>query len=226
MQHYGAGRVADVYLGGTWKWTMRMDDGSRYQALLWGRLAAWAAAGAEPRIKIEPQTPRLMLDRQHTLSLDLRDRDYKPAAQASVEAGVTGPDGEDIPLQFLPDPRVDGRYQAPFAPQRPGEYTVRVQAQPAADDTLQARSRYLVVDHSPETQPAPLAEAKLQALAQATGGRYWHHSRIDAIRDLPMTESVAHIETRVSLRTTWAFLVLVVLALLPDWILRRRIGMP
>ncbi len=90
---------------------------------------------------------------------------------------------------------------------------------------MTSRTDFVVVDRSPEVEPAPLAEERLKSLARITGGEYWHYRDIGRIDRLPITRQVRYLSEPHPWLESWAFLIAVILALLPDWIARRRIGL-
>lgn len=223
--NYGAGKVAFLNLPDTWKWVMAAESGERYYGAFWGRLISWSASSTKDRLSIRPAGAKLARGVPSEFFVDVLDEDFAAANTATLHAVVLMPPGDDRELSFLLDPRVDGRYAAKLVPPTTGELQLRVQARFETGESLNAVADYLVVDHGPETQPAPLAEAKLQGLARLTGGRYWHYSAWRKIRELPLAERADARSQRHNWLESWLFLALLLAGLLPDWALRRRIGL-
>ena len=118
-----------------------------------------------------------------------------------------------------------GRFEARLLPSVPGEHRLTLTVELPDGERLSTVEDYLVVDDSPESAPAPLAAARLQSLARLTNGRYLHYSEADDLDDLHVARRVRTVAERHSWLDAWLFLAAVLLAILPDWFLRRRIGL-
>jgi hypothetical protein len=223
--NYGAGKVAFVNLDDTWKWVMNHDDGDRHFAVFWGQLISWISSSSKQRITVKPTTTRLDLANEQEFSVEVLDVDYIPDNHAEVLATITTPDGDEETMRLFPNPKIDGRYIGKFIPRTIGEYRFRFEAKLKNGDKLRDSSDYLVVNLSPEAEPRPIAETRLQSLARLTGGQYWNYHDIDEIDDLPINRKVSFIEEKQAWLKYWAYLAVLIAAVLPDWILRRRIGL-
>jgi hypothetical protein len=225
VQNYGSGKVALLNLADSWKWSMRLEGGERFFGLFWGNLIAWISSSSREQLTVRPAPGKVLLREPLEVSVDVLDGTYRSDNGATVTCQISTPAGEELALPLFADARVDGRYTGTFVPRETGQHQFHIRAQPSHGAAMEAVSEYLAVDLSPESQPHPLAEAPLQALARQTGGEYWHFRDIEQIRKLPLTEQLRFLDERRNLLSTWWFLVAAVLALLPDWILRRRIGL-
>ncbi len=224
-QNYGAGKVAYLNIDDTWKWAIRTDAGNENYGLFWGRLISWVASSSRERLTIKPQGAKLPLEQEQRLTVDVLSKNFVAANNARVTAVITVPDGTEENLTLFGSARVDGRYETKFVPRQPGEYVVRIFARLADGEVLERTATYLAPAASAENQPAPMAEPQLQSLARLTNGNYWNYRNIDRIRELPLTKELQYIESRRDFRHGWLFLILIIACVLPDWILRRRIGL-
>lgn len=224
VQNYGAGKTCYLNLPDTWKWVLADEGGESDFAEFWGRLVTWASSSSRQRFTVRPTGAKLRLGEEVEFTLDVLDPQYRGDNQARPAAVAVGADG-DSPLSFLADPRVDGRYVAKLVPRQPGELRLRFQAERNDGERLEEGADYVVVADSPESQPAPLAEAQLQALARLTGGEYWHYRDLGKMRDLPLSIRAARVPEHRHGLDAWLLLLAVLLAVLPDWYLRRRLGL-
>ena len=225
VQYYGAGKSAYLNLPDTWEWVMQLDEGDYYYSLFWGRLISWISSASKDRLTIQPGSTKLLLAREQDFFLDVLDDHYNSDNGAGIECTVIGPAGEESEMNFIPDPKVDGRYRGKFIPRTTGSYRFYYTVKPSRGEVLERFNDYLVVDSSPESEPHPMAEGQLQSLARQTGGMYWNYNDIESITNLSLAKKVNYIEEKHGLTEYWWFFAIALAAVLPDWIFRRRIGL-
>ncbi len=223
--NYGAGKVAFLNLDDTWKWVMNGENGERYYGLFWGQLISWISSSSKQRITVKPAATRLARGREQAFSVDLLNLEYIPDNSANVIGTIITPSGDEETMKLFPNPKIDGRYMGKFIPREGGEYRMFFKARLRGNEKLASEADYVAVDLSPEFEPRPLAESVLQSLARITGGSYWHYTDVDAIKELPLTQKISYFTEDHKWLEYWLFLISVFLAVLPDWILRRRIGL-
>ncbi len=224
-QNYGGGKVALLNLAESWKWVLRSDAGSEDYAVFWSRLIGWSATGPRERVVLKPVSSTLPVDVPQEVTVDLLNAEYRPDNHAKTVLKIIAPDGTESEQALYQSPRMDGRYVGKFIPHQRGEYKFTIQAKLSDGEEVEALADYVAMPDTNELKPSPLAERELQSLSRITGGTYWPWEDIDRIRDLPLSSKVTYIEKRVDFRTLWPFLVAIVLFVLPDWILRRRVGL-
>jgi hypothetical protein len=224
-QQYGAGKVALVNVSETWRWAMREERGPELHARFWARLTAWAASSLQQRLTIKPAGAKLDLASEQRVTVDVLDRYYRPESRARLTAVCRVPGGGEERVEFVPDPRVDGRYVSRFVPRATGEHRWSFRVELPDGEVLEEQVDQVVVDASPEHLPAPLAEERLRSLARITGGQYYHVRDLGELTDLPITRQIRYLETPHPWLHSWLFLLAIVLAVLPDWIARRRTGL-
>src|ERR1700683_1318507 len=66
-----------------------------------------------------------------TISADVRDQMYNPAADARVEAHILGPSGVSALVEMSPVPDSPGQFQATWSAPKTGAYLTEVTAQRA-----------------------------------------------------------------------------------------------
>ncbi len=225
MHHYGAGKVAFLNLPETWRWEMNIADGDYYYATFWGQLITWMSSSSKQKLTIKPGSTKLRLSEEIEFKVDVLNDNYIPDNDADARCVIALPDGSEEELNLIPDPNVDGRYLGKFIPKQTGEHRFHVDVDPEVGEKLEIIGDYFVVDLSPESEPLPMAEEELQSLARHTGGDYWNFADIDKIDEIKLTENVNTIEQRQYWLSNWWFLLVILAAVIPDWILRRRIGL-
>jgi hypothetical protein len=224
--NYGAGKVAYINLNDTWKWVMSSDNGDADFGQFWGRLVSWVSSSSLERMVVRPYASKLTLAREQQFKVDVLDDNFKPDNSAVVTCRIRTPDGQFEDLQLIPNPKVDGRYVGTFIGREIGEYRMTFTAKLSGSETvLEQVSDYVVVDLSAESQPGAMAEPHLQNLARATGGTYWNYKDLAKISDFKLNNQIKRVEDQHHWLDTWLFLVLVLLAVLPDWYYRRKIGL-
>ena len=225
VHNYGAGKVALLNLEDTWKWVMTVDRGDRYYGLFWGNLISWVASSSKQRLTIRPAPSKLLLHREQQFRVDVLDDEFAADNNASVRATITAPDGAKTEFTLFPSARVDGRYEGAFLPRLTGEYRFHFAVTPGSGDPIHRLQDYLVVDLSPESEPKPLAVGQLQSLSRLTSGQYWNYSEINSIDKLPLNQTLKYREERHNFIESWVWLLVLLGSIVPDWVLRRRIGL-
>ncbi len=224
-QHYGAGKVAYLNLNDSWKWNLQLENGHELYNVFWGKLLTWAAAASKEKLAVRPNSTKFKLSEEQELRVDLLNEQFEPENNAEVTCSIADLNGNEYTMSLHPDSKVDGRYLGKFHPRKAGEYRFYFKAVNKNGFTIESSQDYLVVDYGNETQPYPMAEEKLQSLARETGGKYFNYKNTSAIDKLKLSKKINYIETKDDLANHWWFLFVVSLAFLPDWILRRRIGL-
>ena len=225
VHNYGAGKVALLNLEDTWKWVMTLDRGDRYFGLFWGNLISWVASSSKQRLTIRPGPSKLLRHREQQFLVDVLNDEFAADNNATVRATITAPDSSSKDFSLFPSARVDGRYEGVFLPRQTGEYRFHFAVAPGTGEPIHRVLDYLVVDLSPESEPRPLAAGELQSLARLTSGQYWDYSQIASIDKLPLNQALKYREERHNFVESWAWLLILLAAIIPDWIIRRRIGL-
>lgn len=225
VHQYGAGKVALLNLGDTWKWVMQRDNGEELHALFWGRVISWMASSGKARISVNPGSKKVTVLGQLPVFAEVLNEQYLPDHGAIVTATAIDPTGQESPLHFIPDPRVEGRHRATFIPRVQGHYRLYVKVKMSNGEVRAEEREYIAVDNRPESEPAALAEGVLQSLARQTGGTYWHYRDADSIQNLTTAKTLHHVEVKIRWLESWWFLLALLAAMVPDWALRRRIGL-
>jgi uncharacterized membrane protein len=225
VQRYGQGR-AMVFAGeASWRWRMMVPSTDRTYDFFWRQAVRWLAAEAPDPVAITlPNAPEP--GDSVTVDVDARDASFAPARDATVEATLTAPGGETVPLKLRRADLDGGRFAAAILPERAGLYRIRATAR-RGSTPLGSADRWMYVGSSDREFADPrLNEAVLRRIARTSGGRY---VRADEASNLPSwleasVPQAARLEQRDLWHEPWAFALIVVL-LSSEWILRRVWGL-
>ena len=162
------------------------------------------------------------------LTAQVRDAQFRPAANAHVTVHIVGPEGMTALVDLTPSQNTPGQYQTEWTAEKPGTYLAEVTAE-SADSQPQELGRDVVTfqrkDGVAENFHTEQNRRLLEQLASETGGRYWKPSDLE---NLP--RDISYSEAGISVRSTkelWDMPIVFLLLLgLPigEWLLRRKWG--
>jgi hypothetical protein len=200
--------------------------------LFWQQLLRWLIADSPGPVTATMPARTLLDDGRVQISAQVRDRQFRPAANEHVTAHITGPGATSALLEMQPSQDTPGMYQAEWTAEKPGSYLAEVTAT-NADKSAPAGTQQLGQDVLTFQREDGVAESfhteqnrrLLEQLSAQTGGRYWQTTEL---QDLP--RDISYSEAGISVRSTkelWnmpiVFFVLLALAL-GEWLLRRKWG--
>ena len=167
--------------------------------------------------------------------MDLKVRvfkdDFTPAPNATVRLRAVGPEGEEIPLDAMPEPAA-GEFSAPFTPAKEGSYHVEAEAYLGGRLLGKARKNFLVAPPFEEEADGRPRPELLRQIAATSRGEFipissWSDKSLESmatqLERLAPSEIVEQRQIQVW-NTLWAFsLILALLA--SEWWLRRKWGL-
>ena len=230
-ENFGRGRTAIMATGGSWRWQMSSPLGDTAHDLFWQQLLRWVVSDTPGHVAASVPAQILLDNGAVTLSAEVRDPQYNPAADAKVEAHILGPSGVSALVEMTPVPDNPGQFQAVWNAPKTGSYLTEVTAQRTdpATGTFKELGRDVLtfqrMDGVAENFHTEQNRALLEHLASQTGGQYWKPTDLGKL-----AASIPFSEAGVTVRETkdlWD-LPLVFLALLllrfSEWWLRRKWG--
>lgn len=225
VQRYGSGRSMIFAGEASWRWRMLMPATDRTYEFFWRQATRWLASPSPDPVSVEVPASAEPGDRID-LVVDVRDAAFAPAANASVEATLTAPGAEPVPLATRRAVGEAARHVAAVRPDQVGLYRVRAEAR-QGHRSLGVADRWFYVGGSDRELSDPRLNAGvLRRLAAASGGRYFTVDEagrlVDAIRSAAPSDTV--LEQRDLWHRPWA-MALVLTLLAAEWILRRRWGL-
>jgi hypothetical protein len=224
-QNYGRGRTAVFATGGSWRWQMQQPVEDMSHEMFWRQLLRWLVSETPSRVNASTQITLLSDEGQIGLSADVRQPDYLPANDATVEARIEGPRGLSQTITLRPEQMKEGMYSAEWNATEPGEYLAEVNARQGntdlGRDLVSFRRENGVAENFHREQNREL----LQKLASETGGHYFRAR--DASR---LVDEISYSEAGITARETmdlWNMPIVFLAAILlrsAEWLLRRRWG--
>jgi len=230
-ESFGHGRTAIMATGGSWRWQMSSPLGDTAHDLFWQQLLRWLVSDTPGHVTSSVPAQVLYDSGAVTLTAEVRDQQYNPAADAKVEAHILGPGGIGAQIEMAPVPDSPGQFQATWLAPKPGAYLTEVLAQRAdsGSGTVKELGRDVLnfqrIDGVAENFHVEQNRELLEHLAAQTGGQYWKPADL-----AKLAGAIPYSEAGVTMRETkdlWNLpLVFLVLVLLPfsEWWLRRKWG--
>jgi uncharacterized membrane protein len=224
-QNFGRGRTALMATSGTWRWQMSLPLGDTSHTMFWQQLLRWLVADSPSQVVASVPSQMLFDDGRVKLSADVRDKQYLPAPDASVEAHVLGPGGISAVVEMTPVPDAPGVFQAEWNADKPGSYLTEVVAQRGGQEIGRDVLTFQRMDGVAENFHTEQNRDLLEKLASETGGRYWTPNDISKLPG-----EISYSEAGITVRQTkplWdmpAIFLLILVLLFAEWLLRRKWG--
>jgi len=198
--------------------------------LFWQQLLRWLVSDTPGHVAASVPAQMLLDNGAVTLTADVLDQQYNPAADAKVEAHILGPSGVSALVEMTPVPDTPGQFQAAWSAPKPGAYLTEVTAQRAdRSGTLKELGRDVLtfqrMDGVAENFHIEQNRDLLERLATQTGGRYWKPADLGKLAGaIPFSEAGVTVrETKDLWNLPLVFLVLLLLRF-SEWGLRRKWG--
>jgi uncharacterized membrane protein len=224
-QNYGRGRTAVLATSGTWRWQMSLPLGDTSHDMFWRQLLRWLVADTPDRVVASASHQELFDDGHIAFSADVRGKDYLPAADANVQADITGPGGVSANVNMTPAPDRPGTFQGEWTADKPGSYLGEVTAQRGGQELGRDVFTFQRTDGVAENFHTEQNRDLLEKLSSQTDGRYW---RPQDLSKLP--SEISYSEAGISVRETkmlWDMpivFIVILLLLFSEWLLRRKWG--
>lgn len=224
VQNYGRGRTAVFATAGSWRWKMLQEHTDRSHHAFWQQLLRYLVNETPGQVTGSTPQPVVSDASRVELRAEVRDKEFQPRADLTVEARITGPDGAAT-AQLAPRPLEEGVYTAEWHAGKPGAYVVEMVARRGEEeigrDVFQFRREDGAAEHFRTSQNREL----LEKLAQQTGGNYY--TAADARK---LAGEISYSEAGITTRETrdlWNMPAVFLLALMlrgSEWLLRRKWG--
>jgi uncharacterized membrane protein len=224
-QRYGLGRSM-VFAGeASWRWRMMRPSTDNTFELAWRQMTRWVASGAADAIEI-PLTSVTLPGTTESISVLVRNEEFKPIGDAEVVFRVREPGGQERSMSAaLSEPR-EGRYSTAVRFDQPGVYTVAADIK-RGTQSLGTTTRPLLVGGSDLEMAEPrLNEAVLRRISETTGGAYVtaaEAAKVPSLIRAADTESPPR-EMRDLWDNGWT-LAMIIALLATEWVVRRRTGL-
>lgn len=223
--NFGRGRVGVFASGGTWRWQMLLDHRDATHATFWQQLLRWLVSDTPEQVSAA--TPQQVLSDRTEVALraEVRDKEYQPVSDATVEARIQLPDGSAAIVPMALDPLAQGVYNATWTALPVGSYLAEISARRGSEELGRDVFNFRREDGVAENFGIEQNRELLAKLAQETGGNYYTPSSASKL-----LEEISFSEAGLTVRETrdlWnmpvVFLLLLALAA-AEWLLRRKWG--
>jgi uncharacterized membrane protein len=224
-ENYGRGRTVLFSTEGSWRWKMWLPHDDKTHATFWQQILRHLVTDTPGQVT--SSTPKHVLsdETKVPLRVEVRDKQYKPATDAKVQARFMGPDGASATVELTPQPLEEGIYSGEWTAEKPGSYVADIIAgreqEEIGRDVLTFRREDGVAENFHTSQNREL----LEKLSEQTGGRYYKPGEASKLAN-EISYSEAGISTRET-RDLWDMPAIFLLALgllACEWLLRRRWG--
>lgn len=231
VQRYGEGRSAAFTGDTSWVWYRSPELGGPdgLYRRFWGQLVRWlleedpeVEQAGEP-LAVFPDRPGYRIGEVVRIRARVRDDEGRPVSDGSLTATLVGPAGREA-LELAPLPRLPGQYEARARALVPGAWRVEASGFSGGAPLGRATAEYTVAPESVEMDAIDLDEARLRAVARASGGRFY----LSPPTAEPLAEDlrgslVGLVERQeLGLSDTPLFFLLFTALVSAEWILRRR----
>lgn len=232
---FGQGRTLALMSDDFWRWNfiaVGERESPQNHLKLVRQAVRWLAQ--EPSFEqVQIMSPGESRGPEEKMSFKVRvlKDDFTPAGHATVRLRVTGPDGERIPLEAVPETE-EGNYSAEFIPAREGSYRVEAEAELGGKPLGKDRKNFLVAFPYGERDDGRPRLKSLSQIAEKSQGEFipisqWNEKSLERIKAKLEKSSPSEIVERLELplwSTFWTFLP-ILLFLSSEWWLRRRWGL-
>lgn len=227
-QRYGRGKALAFPVQDSWNWQMDVNISVEDQTHenYWRQLLRWLVDSVPEQVDVHTLADRVEPGEQVTLLADIVDPTFVEVNDAHVTAHVVGPNGTpmDVPMQWTGER--DGQYRAMFTAAEPGVYSTEVAATRSGKTLGSGATQVRAAPSDAEYFDATMHEARLQRMAEETGGRYYTPDTLSALpEDLKYTgRGVTTIEERELWHMPIVLMTLIAL-LAAEWGYRRAVGL-
>jgi len=227
-QRAGQGVVLVCGISATWLWKMQSPADSPTHAAFWKQLLLLALRQDEARLEVGAVPPVALPGESVTIQGTLPGETGPAPPASSFRLRLEAPGGKTIDVIPESDPQRRFAFRATLKAGPPGVYKLAVSlartvGQVPKGEPLSGETMFLVRAGSPELlRSTSLNEGLLRAIAQASGGRYLHHTQFDRLPGLIET----HAEARLGVQeqSLWdhpALYGLILVLLLAAWLAGR-----
>ena len=229
VQRFGKGRSGALLVGDIWRWKLHQDSPENDDVeRFWRQTARWLVSDVPQRLNIDVSRTTGQSQGPVELTFSVRDEEYRPLDNATIEIEVSTPDGKTLSLAGESVDAASGKYQARFVPRVAGAYAASVVAK-GADGTEIAKRKTGWISAPAAEEFRVLAPNRefLESLAAKTGGEVIEADDLDAFVSGLQEREVPQMEFQVSsVWHRWSVFLLAIGLLVSEWGVRRWKGLP
>jgi uncharacterized membrane protein len=224
-QKYGRGRTAVFATGGDWRWQMLQPVTDMSHEIFWRQLMRWLVSDTPTRVVTSVTRPVLYDDGHVHLRAEVRDTNYLPTSDSTIQARIDGPDGSSQSVDLHPDSLEQGVYTADWDAGQAGSYVAEVTATRGSQELGRNVITFRREDGVAENFHLEQNRDLLDKLSSQTGGKYYRPNEVSRLG-----EDISYSDAGITVRETrdlWDMPIVFFLVLLlccTEWVLRRRWG--
>jgi uncharacterized membrane protein len=222
---YGQGTAYILASSGTWRWQMQLDHADMKHETFWRQLVQALTASVPEPVTLSTERVYYGDESAVTFRAEVRDKEYAPATEATVNLTVDVPGGAVQTLTMTAVAGVPGRYETTVDATPTGIY--RIQSEALQDGETLGNSRLAIRrdDGISEHFQVQQNRALLERIALATGGRYFTLDEADEIPEAVQFSDAGIVERRLLELWNMPFLFLLLVVLKSgEWLLRLNWG--
>ena len=220
-QRFGRGHAYVLASGGTWRWQMQLPSEDQRHETFWRQILHALVSATPDPVVLTAERAFYVDEDEVVLRAQVRDGEFEPVNNASVQLATVGVPDADEPLTMQPVPGEVGTYEVTVVAEDAGLYQFRATAE--TDERTLGQADYSVrratgiSEHFQIQQNRPL----LERLATLSGGRYFTLGDLDELPETIQFSEAGIVERE--LLDLWnmpiAFLLLLLLKA-GEWVLR------
>jgi uncharacterized membrane protein len=220
-QRYGLGNAYILATGGTWRWQMLLPHEDQRHEVFWRQLLQALATSSPQAVTLTSKRVFYGDESTVTLRAEVRDKTFKPAADAKVSLEAADGLGARSTLEMTPVAGERGVYQATYETSHPGMFRFTATARVGDESLGQAQFAVRREDGVAEHYHTQQNRALLERIAAATGGSYFAVSDVGKLPEAVKFSDAGTVERQIL--DLWSmpiiFLALLVLKS-AEWLLR------
>jgi hypothetical protein len=234
-QRLGAGRVAYLAAGDTYKLRFRLGDA--YHHRFWGQFLRWLTAakagGGTEIVRLQTDRTRYTQREPVEVTVWLKDNSGRPLAGETIQAEARPFKGDAVKAELTADKQVPGRYFGTLTDLPPGAYKIAAHGPivdkllPHPDEANKAQATITVQRAANmEMQNTECNRALLDQIAKITGGQVIPPTAIgEVLKLVSFTPEVNETIQRTPLWNRWRNLLIVLGCLFTEWAVRKNKGL-
>lgn len=192
----------------------------------WRQLTRWLTSDVPGQVVVSIPADQANPNTPVSLRATVADSIYVPRNDAKVVAHIVSDSGtaRDLPLDWAIDH--DGEYRAAFTPDRPGDYTIRVDASLPNGAVLSDTSHVRVAPLNTEFVDAEMRAPLLRRIADETGGKFYTPATVSHLADdVALSKHGITVVNQMELWDMPAVLLLLLALVSGEWAYRKARGL-
>jgi len=217
-QPYGKGQSYILATGGTWRWQMSLPVADMRHETFWRQLTRGLVANSPRSFELSSRVQ----NEEISVRAQVRDPDAEENQGLAISAVVSSQNNDVVSLDLQPVPGQPGVYEASFAPNQTGLYSIEAISR-VGENLVSATTTAVRYDEGQEIFNVRQNRPLLERISQVTGGQYWNPEQWDEIPEAISYSTAGITEQQISyLWDAPFFFLLLILLKTAEWLLRRH----